>query len=119
VLVGPDSISLARDFDGAGLTAGIEFTRPLGKTALNAYGGFQASLLFGDADINVATAGPNVPPISATIATIPNQTVAVWELQLGVEFKKETGLGMAVARIGLEAQMWDNHQSCLAWVTTT
>ncbi len=107
VIVGADSIALARDFDGAGLTAGIEFTRPLGKTAMSAYGGFQASLLFGDADINVATAGPNVPAIAATIATIPNQTVAVWELQLGVELERETNLGRAVARIGLEAQMWE------------
>jgi hypothetical protein len=105
VIVGADTLELAREFDGAGLTGGIEFNRGIGQTRLNAYGGLNFSLLFGDADVNVAATG--AAPIAATVASLPNQTVAVWEMQLGVEYKRETRFGMGLARVGVEAQMWE------------
>jgi hypothetical protein len=104
VVLGGPAVSVSREFDGAGLTAGFEVARQLGQSPLSVYSGFRGSLLFGEADINLSTP---IPPLNGTIATVPNTTIAVWEIQLGVEYRRCMRYGTAIVRAGVEGQMWE------------
>ena len=94
--------SLVRDFDGAGLTFGVGFERQVGCSPFDIYGKFRGSILFGDTDINVSP-----PPPGVTVATLNNQTMPIWEMQLGLEYNRKTSYGNLFARAGVEAQVWD------------
>lgn len=94
-------VAVLRDFDGAGLTMALGFNRPVGTTNLSLYGNFRGSVLFGDADVTGNLFG--VP----FVAQIPNETISVLEMQLGVEYRREMAFGVGFLRTALEAQTWE------------
>jgi len=105
---GPASIAISRDFDGAGLTFGVGFDRQVGCSPLSLYGNFRGSILFGDSDIDLNVNVPPFVPLAANnAATLKNQTLPIWEIQLGLEYNRETGFGDLFARAGVEAQVWE------------
>jgi hypothetical protein len=106
--VGSNVVDLSRAFDGAGLTFALGMDRQLGHSCFSVYNSFRGSLLFGDATVDITALGPNLPgPILATVAQIPNQTIAVWEMQLGLQMGRDTDYGLLIARAGVEAQLWE------------
>ena len=90
------------DFDGAGLTFGVEFERTCWWRSLGLFGNLRGSLLFGDTDT-----GDDI----AYNGTYSNEAIAVWEIQTGLQYERETQFGMLVSRIGMEAQLWDHRDN--------
>ena len=102
-----NSVAIARDFDGAGLTFGVGFDRQIGCSPFGVYGNFRGSILYGDSDIdlNVNIPGLLVGPLN-NVATFKNQTLPIWEVQLGLEYNHDISNGALFARAGVEAQVW-------------
>jgi len=98
-------VGLVRDFDGAGLTAAFGASRALGGSNLSLYSNLRGSLLYGDADVELDLGGPGPPP--PFVAELPNQTIAVWEIQLGVEYRRDFSRATLLARLGVEGQLWE------------
>ncbi|QDU95831.1 Lpg1974 family pore-forming outer membrane protein [Lignipirellula cremea] len=102
--IGGGAVDISRDFDGAGLTFGVGFERKL-RGCWKAYGNARASVLYGESDIDVALTpgGPALPGI----VKLDDDLVKVYEINVGVEYSRNTRYGRAFGRVGIESQVWE------------
>ncbi len=85
-------------FEGTGLTVAAEVTRPVYNGNWSLLGNFRGSLLYGETrDTGIIWTG-----------TSANEIMQVWEIQLGVEYARETSAGQVAIQFLWEAQYWEN-----------
>lgn len=99
-----------REFEGAGLTVGGEANKPLGGSALSAFGTARGSLLFGRKTLQRTTVGDITP---ATAAAPPNvilddadEVSAIFSLTGGLQWTRRTPMGDVFFRGTYETQLW-------------
>jgi hypothetical protein len=109
----PAAGTLGQDYLGAGLTFALATKRSLGSTPWSVYGGFRGSLLYGVSEFHGdLTLDPSqFGQLPAGFPTslrgyVADQTVAIWEMQLGLQYQHNTAYGTFVGRIGVESQLW-------------
>ena len=94
-------------FTGAGLTCSLASHQALGQSNWSVYGGFRGSLMYGmtrfDMNADITQFITFNGGLSGTIA---DQTVAAWEMQLGLQYERCTRYGLLFGRAGVEAQLW-------------
>jgi hypothetical protein len=101
----PFNFATQKDFDGDGLTAGLEARRLVG-CCWGLFGNVRSSVVFGDerTTLLVLIDGIN----QSFIANQNNVVHSIFETQLGAEFVRPTSRGATLfARGGVEAQYWD------------
>ncbi len=100
---------LRNDFDGAGLTFAIGARQQLGRSNLHAYGDFRGSIIFGENDFDVRIPALTVGDLAfaGLDGSVSDETVMIWEIQLGLEYEQPTRFGTIIGRAGVEAQTWE------------
>ncbi|MEZ6086837.1 MAG: Lpg1974 family pore-forming outer membrane protein [Pirellulaceae bacterium] len=106
LIQGPDALTISRDFDGVGLTIGLGAERAIGG-GLGFYSNLRGSLLYGDADIDVTATPGILGGFAGTVAQVPNQTISVMEVQMGLEYERNFGNTGVTLRAGFEGQLWE------------
>ena len=104
------TLDWTREFEGAGLTVGGEANKPLGGSALSAFGTARGSLLFGRKTLQRTTVGDITP---ATAAAPPNvilddadEVSAIFSLTGGLQWTRRTPMGDVFFRGTYETQLW-------------
>jgi hypothetical protein len=103
----PVEISLEKEFDGDGLTAGFEVRRRMGGR-FGLFASARGSVLFGDEDNTLAVDVPTIVTVDVTDEE-ENVVKSIFETQMGVEFVRPAARRATLfARGGVEAQYWDS-----------
>ncbi len=96
----------AHNFNGWGPTVGFELQHSIGGIGLGVFFGLRQSILFGEADQVVTFGGNTNAPFTGVRSDI-DESLAITELQIGLEFQRELASGVAVVgRVGYEGQFW-------------
>lgn len=96
----------ARSFEGGGPTFALAARRPLGPNGLGLVANFRASFIYGDASFALSD---DVMGIDDDIqATIDDQVLEIYEIQVGAEWSKTMCGGWRfTGRAVLEGQVWE------------
>lgn len=98
------------EFEGIGPTLALEGRRPVADTGVNLVAAGRAAILWGDVDTYS-------PFRNTNLFTLRDDTIQVWEFQLGVEYAHTFGNGLrAETGVFWETQQWDFTVSDLAFM---
>jgi hypothetical protein len=107
VSVGASNGSINEHFTGAGLTCSVATQQTLGQSCWSVYSGFRGSLLYGVTNFNMSANINQLIDFQGYLSgTVADQTVAVWQMQLGLKYERPTQFGLLFGRAGVEAQLW-------------
>ena len=104
VTAGADTLLAQYQFDSVGMTIGMGFERPIGRTRFSIFGNYRVSFLYGTASFGVTNTF--VAPFTGSV-DIVDQMLHVQDIDLGLEYRQETGLGTLFARAAVEGKVWE------------
>jgi len=94
-------VSSEHDFEGVGPTVALEGRHRLGNGSLTLFATGRGSVLFGESNWTASDA------VDALFRTNDGDVLPIGELQLGVDWSRETRRGgLAFLRVALEGQYW-------------
>jgi len=98
-----------QNFEGTGGTIALGAWRQLGHSNLSLFANTRASLLYGQNDYPISVALPPIgPAIGIAALRSEDEVVSIYELQMGVEWSRQTETGSRwFARAALECQAWN------------
>jgi hypothetical protein len=100
--------SLNEHFVGGGLTFSIGTRQALGQSHWSLYGGFRGSLLYGMTSFDMNASVHDTIDFNGELeGSVADQTVAILELQLGLQYERCTQFGLLFGRVGVETQLWE------------
>ena len=103
-----NSGSINEHFTGAGLTFSLGTQQPLGQSHWSLCSGFRGSLLYGATSFNMSADVNEAIQFHGGLAgTVADQTVAIWEIQAGLQYERCTQIGILFGRAAVEAQLWE------------